>query len=129
MNVHAIFIHDGKLRAVWRFLLSAVAIVVTVIAVQVLVGIAFGIAGAKPTFFLANSLAALLTLPGLLGIVAIFTRALEKRPFGSAGIAFGARWKWRIGTRIGRGNRNDTFRSGRGVGAGHRDVCLERGRG
>lgn len=93
MNLQTIFFAQEKLRAIWRFLLSVAAIVVSVIAIQVFLGFALRIAGVKPTFLLANSLSALLTLPALLGLVALFTRTLDKRPFGSAGMAPVGRWK------------------------------------
>ncbi|MBI4166597.1 MAG: CPBP family intramembrane metalloprotease [Acidobacteria bacterium] len=93
MNVQTIFFAQGRLRAIWRFLFSALAIVASVIAIQILLGIVLGLAGTKPTFFLANSLTAFLTLPVLLGLVAFFTRVFEERPFGSAGMAMSGRWK------------------------------------
>lgn len=93
MNVQTIFFAHGKLRAIWRFLLSAVAMVVGIIAVQIALGLGLRLAGIQPTFFLANSLSALVSLPVLLGIVALFTRALDRRPLGSAGMAVCGRWR------------------------------------
>ena len=93
MNLQTIFFAHGKLRAIWRFLFSAAAIFVSMIAIQVLLGLVLGLAGRKPTFFLANTLSTLLMLPALLGLVAFFTRVFETRPFGSAGMALSGRWK------------------------------------
>ena len=93
MNFQAIFFAQGKLRAIWRFLISAAAIVASMIAIQVLLGLVLGLAGTKPGFFLANTLSTVLLLPALLGLVAFFTRIFEQRSFGSAGMALSGRWK------------------------------------
>ncbi len=97
MNAETIFYEQRRLRAIWRFLISAGAIVASAIAVQLILGLVFGLSGVKPTFFLANSLSALLTLPALLGVVALLTRTLDKQPFGSAGLAHCGRWKAELG--------------------------------
>ena len=93
MNFQTVFFAHGKLRAVWRFLLSAAAMVVGIVAVQILLGFGFRLAGFKPSFLQANSLAAFVSLPALLGVVALFTRVFEKQRVGSAGMALCGRWK------------------------------------
>jgi len=93
VNLQTIFFAHGKLRAIWRFVLSAVAMVVAVIAVQMLLGYGFRLTGIKPDFFLANSLSAFESLAALLGVVALFTRALDRQPLGSAGMALCGRWR------------------------------------
>ena len=52
MTIQSIFVNQKRLRPIWRFLISAVAIVVSVIALQIGLGILFGIAGIHPDIFL-----------------------------------------------------------------------------
>ncbi len=97
MNAETIFYDQRKLRAIWRFLISIAAIVASAIAIQFILNLVFVLAGVVHTFFLSNVLSALLTLPALLGVVALLTRTLDKRPFGSAGMALCGRWKAELG--------------------------------
>ena len=97
MTVRDVFIDRDRLRPIWRFLISAVTIVVCVTALQIALGIVLGVAGRAPEFFTVNALSSLLTFPLLLGIVAILTRNLDHRPPGTAGIALRGRWKQELG--------------------------------
>ena len=98
MNPPTIFFSNGRLRPIWRFFLSVVATIITVIALQVLLGLAMGVAGVPPKFFLSNALSALLTFPALLGVFALFARVFEKKPLGSTGIALCGRWGKELAT-------------------------------
>lgn len=97
MTVRAIFIDQNRLRPIWRFLISVVAIVASVIGLQIGLGILLGVAGIGPGFFTVNALSSLLTFPVLLAVVAVLTRKLDQRPVGSSGIALGGRWKQELG--------------------------------
>jgi hypothetical protein len=93
VNIEPVFISGGKLRAIWRFLIAVVAVLICSVGVPVMLGMVFALAQITPTFVLANSLSALLTLPALLGAVKLLTHYLEDQPAGSAGLALCGRWQ------------------------------------
>jgi len=98
MNAQTVFFSpDGRIRPIWRFFLSVVAVVLVVIAVQFLLGLALGLAGISPTFFLSNALSGLSTFAALLGIFGLFARFFEAKPLGSVGLAFRGRWRTELG--------------------------------
>lgn len=92
MRVQTLFLSHGKVRPIWRFLVSVGMIFFAVVGVQYLLGFAFGVAGRPPGLFLANASFALVILPVLLGIFKILTAIFDQRPLGSAGLALHGRW-------------------------------------
>jgi hypothetical protein len=62
-----------------------------------LLGVALGVAGLAPKFFLSNALSAVLTFPILLGVVSLLERFLDHKPRGSAGVALRGRWRTELG--------------------------------
>jgi membrane protease YdiL (CAAX protease family) len=97
MTAQGIFIDQNRLRPIWRFLISAVAIVAGVTGLQIGLGLVLGVTGIEPEFFMVNTLSSILTFPVLLGIVAVLTRKLDHRPVGSSGIALRGQWKQEFG--------------------------------
>ncbi len=88
-----VFFKDGRLRPFFRLLVSVVGIltvVTTVSFVAVSMPAPFGpLSRELALLFWLN----LLLLPVLLGLYAMLTRLLERRPLGSVGFAFHPRWK------------------------------------
>jgi membrane protease YdiL (CAAX protease family) len=89
----SVFFIDGKLRAIWRSLVSLFA---ALFLSQVIVGIVLGVIwhalGWRPKLFPLLAASALLALPLLLALYKFFTAVFEGRPLGSVGLAFHRRW-------------------------------------
>jgi membrane protease YdiL (CAAX protease family) len=92
-----VFLESGHVRPIWRFFLSAVLIFFAMVAVGVVLGVAFGILGTRPTRILALCYSSLLLFPVLLGLFKILTASFEKKPLGSSGLAFLSGWKMELG--------------------------------
>jgi len=89
----SVFFLGGKLRAIWRSLVSLFA---ALFLSQVIVGIVLGMIwhalGWRPELFPLLAASALLALPLLLALYKFFTAVFEGRPLGSVGLAFHRRW-------------------------------------
>jgi membrane protease YdiL (CAAX protease family) len=97
VNWRGIFFGEGRFRPVWRFFVSAGAIFVAIIAVNLAVQFAFGAAG-KPTGVIPLMASfTVLLLPVLLGIFKILSVVFEQRPLGAVGLAFCGRWRSELG--------------------------------
>ncbi|MBI1941095.1 MAG: CPBP family intramembrane metalloprotease [Acidobacteria bacterium] len=83
-----VFLENGTVRPIWRFFLSTVLIFFAILAVGVVLGLAFDILGYHPTKILALCYSSLLLFPVLLGLFKLLTASFEKKPLGSVGLAF-----------------------------------------
>jgi uncharacterized protein len=93
VNLHTIFLAQGRLRAIWRFLIAVAAVITLFIAIQLLLQVFFTLVAIKPSFVLVNGVVSILTLPALLGIFKLMTHHLDFRPAGTAGMALCGRWR------------------------------------
>ena len=97
MNWIGVFIHDDRLRPIWRFLLSVILLFGAFVLSGVVVGTIL------PTFKVhPDPLVAVFwqSLVGLVAVIATFklmTAVFERRPLGSMGLAFHSRWLKELG--------------------------------
>ncbi len=92
-----IFLAKGQVRPIWRFFLSAVLIFLAMVAVNLALGVAFGMLGHHPGFLVALSLSSLMLFPLVLGIFKGLTAVFERKPLGSVGLAFSHGWNHEFG--------------------------------
>ena len=98
-----IFLANGQVRPIWRFFLSAVMIGLAYVGVAIILGVAFGILGRRPTTLVSLFWVNLLMLGPLLGIFQLLTAVFERKPLGSTGLALCGRWKMELGMGLGVG--------------------------
>jgi hypothetical protein len=94
MNSDRIFIVDGRLRPIWRFLLALVLLFAALSVCGVTVGLAFQLLRVRPEPMAALFWGGLVTLAAILAAFKLLTAVFERRPLGSVGLAFHPRW-WR----------------------------------
>lgn len=99
MNAVRIFIADGKLRPIWRFLLSIPMVILAMVVAGMVAG--FVLARATPQGRVVG--AQLFALAGLLAAFKLLTSLLDRRPLGSVGLAFCGRWHLELGMGLGFG--------------------------
>lgn len=99
MNAVRIFIADGKLRPVWRFLLSIPMVILAMLVAGMVAG--FVLARATPQGRVVG--AQLFALAALLAAFKLLTSLLDRRPLGSVGLAFCGRWYLELGMGVGIG--------------------------
>lgn len=97
MNWEKVFRADSQLRPMWRFLVSAVMIVLAYAGVGIVLGLLSSFSGRHPGFFARTLSANLLLLPALLGVCAVLTNVFERKPLASVGLGLGGRWKTELG--------------------------------
>lgn len=86
-----LFLVDGVLRPIWRFLIAVAMIVFAHLAVGVFLGITFEALRMPPAHYLLW--ASCLVLVALLASFKILTGFFEGKPLSSIGLAFCERWK------------------------------------
>lgn len=101
MKLERVFLVDGKVRPIWRFLLSVPMVLLAMLVAQ------------KAGAFVAGGLhhvgwgrfiwPSLFTLAALLAAYKVLTLALDRRPLGSVGLAFCGRWLVELGIGLGVG--------------------------
>jgi membrane protease YdiL (CAAX protease family) len=101
MKVERVFLVDGKVRPIWRFLLSIPMVLLAMLVAQ------------KAGAFVSGGLhhvgwgrviwPSLFTLPALLAAYKVLTLAFDRRPLGSVGLAFCGRWHAELGLGLGVG--------------------------
>lgn len=101
MMVESVFLLEGKVRAIWRFLLSVPTVLLAMFIAQ------------KAGVFMAGGLHQvgwgrviwpnLFTLAAVLAAYKLLTMALDQRPLGSVGLAFCGRWLAELGLGLGVG--------------------------
>ena len=101
MHAQRIFIADGKLRPIWRCLLS-IPMVILAVLVAGKAG-AFVAAGFPLGGWGQYVWSSVFTLPALLGTFELLTRVFDRKPLGSVGLAFCGRWQRELGTGLGLG--------------------------
>jgi hypothetical protein len=99
VNAVRIFIADGKLRPVWRFLLSIPMVILAMLVAGMVAG--FVLARASPQGRVVG--AQLFALAALLAAFKLLTSLLDRRPLGSVGLAFCGRWYLELGMGLGFG--------------------------
>jgi membrane protease YdiL (CAAX protease family) len=99
VNAVRIFIADGKLRPVWRFLLSIPMVILAMLVAGMVAG--FVLARATPQGRVVG--AQLFALAALLAAFKLLTSLLDRRPLGSVGLAFCGRWRLELGMGVGIG--------------------------
>jgi membrane protease YdiL (CAAX protease family) len=99
VNAVRIFIADGKLRPVWRFLLSIPMVILAMLVAGMVAG--FVLARATPQGRVVG--AQLFALAALLAAFKLLTSLLDRRPLGSVGLAFCGRWHLELGMGVGIG--------------------------
>jgi membrane protease YdiL (CAAX protease family) len=99
VNAVRIFIADGKLRPVWRFLLSIPMVILAMLVAGMVAG--FVLARATPQGRVVG--AQLFALAALLAAFKLLTSLLDRRPLGSVGLAFCGRWYLELGMGLGFG--------------------------
>ena len=99
MNAERIFLADGKLRPIWRFVVSVPAVLIAVIMAGAAAGFVFAGVGQRGTVFAAQVFVLLV----LLGVFKLLTSLLDRRPLGSVGLAFCGRWHLEFGMGLGIG--------------------------
>jgi len=92
-----VFLESGQVRPIWRFFLSAVLIFFAILAVGVVLALILGALDYRPSKLLLLCYSSLLLFPALLGLFKFLTASLEKKPLGSAGLAFLSGWKMDLG--------------------------------
>ncbi|MGA2986998.1 MAG: type II CAAX endopeptidase family protein [Terriglobia bacterium] len=99
MNSVGIFIDDGRLRPIWRFLLSLLLLFAAFVLTGEMLRTIFLIAKVHPGIWVAAFWQSLLTFIAIIAAFKLMTAIFERRPLGSVGLAFYPRW-WR---ELGRG--------------------------
>lgn len=99
MDAQRIFIADGKLRPIWRCLLSIPMVILAVLVAGMLAG--FVLARATPQGRVVG--AQFFALAALLAAFKLLTSLLDRRPLGSVGLAFCGRWHLELGMGVGIG--------------------------
>jgi membrane protease YdiL (CAAX protease family) len=99
VNAVRIFIADGKLRPIWRFLLSIPMVILAMLVAGMVAG--FVLARATPQGRVVG--AQLFALAALLAAFKLLTSLLDRRPLGSVGLAFCGRWHLELGMGLGFG--------------------------
>lgn len=95
MDAQRIFIADGKLRPIWRCLLS-IPLVILAVLVAGKAG-AFMTAGLPLGGWGRYVWSSVFTLPALLGVFDLLTRVFDRKLLGSVGLAFCGRWLRELG--------------------------------
>ena len=99
MNTERVFFAEGKLRPIWRFLLSIPMVLLAMVVAGALAGFVFAGAGQRGAVFAAQ----LFALGLLLAAFKLLTSLLDRRPLGSVGLAFCGRWHLEFGMGLGIG--------------------------
>ena len=99
MKAERIFLAEGKLRPIWRFLLSIPMVLLAIVVAGALAGFVFAGAGQRGAVFAAQ----LFALGLLLAAFKLLTSLLDRRPLGSVGLAFCGRWYLEFGMGLGIG--------------------------
>jgi CAAX protease family protein len=92
-----VFLKSGQVRPIWRFFLSVVLIVFATLGSGAILALILGALDYRPSKILLLCFSSLLLFPALLGVFKLLTASLEKRPLGSAGLAFLSGWKSELG--------------------------------
>ncbi len=99
-----LFFAEGRLRPIWRALISLLVILGALpFVVGVLLGAIEAAAGGYLSTVAIYFAATFLTLPLVLGLYKIFMLVWEDRPLGAVGIAFCGRWKSELSLGVGLG--------------------------
>jgi len=99
VNTERVFFAEGKLRPVWRFLLSIPMVLLALVVAEALAGFVFAGAGQRGAVFAAQ----LFALALLLAAFKLLTSLLDRRPLGSVGLAFCGCWYLEFGMGLGIG--------------------------
>jgi membrane protease YdiL (CAAX protease family) len=99
VKTESIFIAEGKLRPIWRFVVSIPAVFIAVIVAETLAGFVAAGVGHRGAVFGAQ----LFVLLALLGAFKLLTNLLDQRPLGSVGLAFSGRWHLELSLGLGIG--------------------------
>jgi membrane protease YdiL (CAAX protease family) len=99
VKAERIFLAEGKLRPIWRFLLSIPMVLLAMVVAGALAGFVFAGVGQRGRLFAAQ----LFVLIALLGVFKLLTSLLDRRPLGSVGLAFCGRWHLELGMGVGIG--------------------------
>ena len=99
MKAERIFLAEGKLRPIWRFLLSIPMVLLAMVVAGALAGFVFAGVGQRGRLFAAQ----LFALALLLAAFKLLTSLLDRRPLGSVGLAFCGRWHLELGMGVGIG--------------------------
>lgn len=99
MKADEVFIAEGKLRPIWRFLLSIPMVLLALVVAGALAGFVFAGVGQRGIVFAAQ----VFLLLALLGVFKLLTSLLDRRPLGSVGLAFCGRWYLEFGMGLGIG--------------------------
>ena len=99
MKPERIFIVEGKLRPVWRFLVSIPVVFLAYLVAGVLAGFVFAGVGQRGRLFAAQLLVLALLLAGF----KLLTSLLDRRPLGAVGLGFCGRWYVEFGMGLGIG--------------------------
>jgi membrane protease YdiL (CAAX protease family) len=94
MNSGRIFIVDGRLRPIWRFLLALVLLFAALLIAGETVGLVGRLLRVRPEPMAAMFWGSLVALAAILAAFKLLTAVFERRPLGSVGLAFHPRW-WR----------------------------------
>jgi membrane protease YdiL (CAAX protease family) len=101
VDAQRIFIADGKLRPIWRCLLS-IPMVILAVLVAGKAG-AFVSAGLPLGGWGRYVWSSVFILLALLGAFELLTRVFDRKPLGSVGLAFCGRWQRELGMGLGLG--------------------------
>jgi CAAX protease family protein len=88
---------NGRLRPIWRFLLSAIMVAVIAVLAGVIVGLAAGLRHRVPSRFEALAFTSFLVLPLLLLAFKLLSHLFEQKPLAAVGLAFHERWGAELG--------------------------------
>jgi membrane protease YdiL (CAAX protease family) len=95
MKMERVFLAEGKIRAIWRFLLSVPTVLLAMLIAQKAGGFVAG--GLHQVGWGRVIWPSLFTLAALLAGYKLLTLALDRRPLGSVGLAFCGRWPAELG--------------------------------
>jgi membrane protease YdiL (CAAX protease family) len=93
VNGENVFLAGGRLRPIWRFLLSLPTVFLAVLVAAQVRSLLFG----EQAFPLNALWLRLLTFPALLAAFKLLTGVFDSRPLGTVGLAFCGRWLRELG--------------------------------
>jgi CAAX protease family protein len=94
----SLIVADGRLRPVWRFILSTLLVLFAYLVVGISLGVAARVLGFGLNLFVSLFTVNLIMLAALLGIYKMLCAFAEDKPLAFVGLGFRGRWKIELGT-------------------------------